>query len=400
METVALRDVALSLQDGPFGSNLKSSHYVDHGVRVVRLQNIGPGYFDDRDRAFVTEEHFNLLRKHECRPGDVLIATLGDPIVRACLQPPWLKTALHKADCLRLRCDPDRMAPEYIVRFLNSDALQAQAKGLAHGQTRPRVNLGQLGAVTVPFPPLVEQRRIADILDHADALRGKRRHTLAHVNDLAYSVFIEMFGDPLTNPRGWPDHVQLGDVAQIVSGITKGRKLNGLPVRTVPYLAVVNVQDRALDLRQVKTIAATEPEIERYRLEKNDLLLTEGGDPDKLGRGTLWSGEIDECIHQNHIFRVRLTDSRFLPVFVNWVVGSERGKRYFLQSAKQTTGIASINLTQLRGFPLIQPPIELQCEFARVLQRVHEQREVLEAAAGQQEELFSSLQYRAFRGEL
>src|SRR5260370_20248201 len=129
------------------------------------------------------------------------------------------------------------------------------------------------------------------------------------------------------------------------SGNTKGRNINVSPVRTVPYLAVVNVQDRALDLRQLKTIAATEAEIQRYRLQKDDLLLTEGGDPDKLGRGTLWSGEIDECIHQNHIFRVRLTDSRFLPVFVNWVVGSERGKRYFLRSAKQTTGIASINLT-------------------------------------------------------
>lgn len=95
-----LRDISIKISDGPFGSNLKSEHYVDEGVRVIRLQNIGVGKFIDEDRAFISVEHFRSLSKHECLPSDVLVGTLGDPNLRACLQPSWLKQALNKADCV------------------------------------------------------------------------------------------------------------------------------------------------------------------------------------------------------------------------------------------------------------------------------------------------------------
>jgi type I restriction enzyme S subunit len=247
---------------------------------------------------------------------------------------------------------------------------------------------------------LAEQRRIAEVLDRAEALRAKRRAALALLDTLTESIFLDLFGDPVTNPKGWPDGTPLGDMADIVSGITKGRKVPAAPVRPVPYLAVVNVQDRHLDLSTVKTIEATDEEIERYWLRPMDLLLTEGGDPDKLGRGTLWHNELQECIHQNHIFRVRLRTSEVHPLFLNWLVGSRRGKRYFLRSAKQTTGIASINMTQLRGFPLLLPPVVLQHQFARRAAAVDEIHAAYRASLAKLDELYSSLQHRAFRGEL
>ncbi|HEY9685367.1 MAG TPA: restriction endonuclease subunit S, partial [Coleofasciculaceae cyanobacterium] len=206
--------------------------------------------------------------------------------------------------------------------------------------------------------------------------------------------------DPVTNPKAWNNHVVLGDVAEVVSGITKGRKINGEKTREVPYMAVVNVQDRALNLDLIKTIEATEDEISRYRLQQNDLLLTEGGDPDKLGRGTLWNNELHESIHQNHIFRVRLKSADLDPVFLNWLIGSNRGKQYFLRSAKQTTGIASINMTQLRGFPLLIPPIELQKEFKARISSLDVLKNSYSSSLTKFESLFSSLQQRAFRGEL
>lgn len=262
------------------------------------------------------------------------------------------------------------------------------------------VNRGEFLATKLYLPPIPEQRRIAAILDQADALRAKRREALAQLDSLAQSIFIEMFGDPVTNSKGWPDTTSLGEIAEIVSGITKGRSLNGKASRVVPYLAVVNVQDKALNLSVVKEIEATEEEVQRYRLKKNDLLLTEGGDPDKLGRGTLWNSELPECIHQNHVFRVRLTTDKLTPLFLNWLVGSQRGKKYFLRSAKQTTGIASINMTQLKGFPLLLPPIDLQHEFAKVAGNVEKQQSAqLKSLAGL-DSLFASLQHRAFRGEL
>lgn len=287
-------------------------------------------------------------------------------------------------------------------RFLWHWLTQATPKleSKAKGATFKQVNRSDIGALEVPFPPLPEQRRIAEVLDKTDALRTKRRTALAQLDELAQSIFLDMFGDPVVNPKEWDDNFRLADVAEIASGITKGRKSNLHPTREIPYLAVINVQDRKLDLSTIKMIEATEEEISRYRLCPNDLLLTEGGDPDKLGRGTLWNTEIPECIHQNHVFRVRLVSDRLTPVFLNWLIGSERGKRYFLRSAKQTTGIASINMTQLKGFPLLIPPYSLQTEFVHNVEAIEALKSQHHTALGQFNELFSSLQQRAFRGEL
>jgi type I restriction enzyme S subunit len=154
--------------------------------------------------------------------------------------------------------------------------------------------------------------------------------------------------------RGWPI-VALRDVADIAAGITLGRKTKDTPLTTVPYLRVANVQDGQLALTDVKTIMATPREIEKLRLRKGDLLLTEGGDLDKLGRGACWHEQMPVCIHQNHIFRVRLPDDAYDHEFVSLQVGSPYGKAYFLAHAKKTTGIASINQQVLGSFPLLSP---------------------------------------------
>jgi type I restriction enzyme S subunit len=251
----------------------------------------------------------------------------------------------------------------------------------------------------MPLPPLAEQRRIAAILDKADALRTKRRETIAKLDQLLQSLFSDLFGDPVTNDRAWRDDVKLGDVADIASGITKGRRASG-SVRSVPYLAVANVQDRHLRLDSIKSIEATEAEIDRYRLLVNDLVLTEGGDPDKLGRGALWDGSVPDCIHQNHVFRVRVTSKDVDPIFLNWLVGSSRGKRYFLSVAKQTTGIASINMSQLKSFPLLIPPIDLQARFSAMVSAFEKWRFQFGESAKALDHLFESLQQRAFTGKL
>lgn len=289
----------------------------------------------------------------------------------------------------------------YLFHLLQSKDVQlngaAQMKGAA-GQKR--ISADYFKGLQIPLPPLPEQKRIAAILDAADAMRTKRRESLAQLDLLLQSTFLDMFGDPLTNPKGWDDSKYLGDIADIVSGITKGRKIKDSQVRDVYYLAVSNVQDNHLNLNIVKKIAATEKEITKYVLKENDLLLTEGGDPDKLGRGSLWANELPECIHQNHIFRVRLTSADVNPLYLNWIVASPRGKKYFLGSAKQTTGIASINMTQLKAFPMLMPPLDLQNGFATIVEAVEKQKDRLRAHLAELDTLFASLQHRAFNGEL
>jgi type I restriction enzyme, S subunit len=165
---------------------------------------------------------------------------------------------------------------------------------------------------------------------------------------------------------GWRS-CRLGEATRITSGLTLGRNLNGRQCRLVSYLRVANVKDGFLDLSDVKKTLASEEEIDACRLQAGDVLLTEGGDPDKLGRGTYWQGQIGECLHQNHIFRIRFDQDQFDPAFLALQFRSPYGKSYFLRHAKQTTGIATINQEVLSNFPLLVPPFAEQQKLAASL---------------------------------
>ena len=263
------------------------------------------------------------------RGGDVLVSSANSwNLVGKCSWVPDLSYASSFGGFVAvLRATSDALDARYLYRWFSSTRLQTLVRSFGRQTTNiSNLDIQRCRDLEIPLPPLPEQRRIAAILDQADALRAKRREALAQLDSLTQSIFIEMFGDPVANPLGWPETLKLGAVADLVSGVTKGRKIGEVPTRIVPYLAVANVQDKVLSLSGVKEIEASEAEICRYRLLRNDLLLTEGGDPDKLGRGTLWNDELPECIHQNHIFRVRLTDAAVLPLFLNWLVGSARAR--------------------------------------------------------------------------
>lgn len=294
--------------------------------------------------------------------------------------------------------DEQKIFPKYGFYF--AQTIKPQLEKASSSTTLPIVNKSRFSDLEIKYPPLAEQRRIVSILDQADELRQKRQQAIEKLDQLLQATFIDMFGDPVSNPKGWRSDKNLGDVTDIVSGITKGRKITGKSLREIPYLAVSNVQDKYLNLSIIKTIEASDDEIERYRLKQGDLLLTEGGDPDKLGRGTLWNNEVDECIHQNHVFRVRLTSKEFTPNYLNWIVGSEYGKRYFLKSAKQTTGIASINMGQLKKLPLLTPPLDLQIQFDERCIKIHQIKNQLVDSYKDINHLFSSLQNQAFNGTL
>jgi len=251
----------------------------------------------------------------------------------------------------------------------------------------------------IPLPPLPEQRRIAAILDKTDVIRRKRQQAICLTEEFLRSVFLDMFGDPVMNPKGW-EVKRLDEISDIQSGITKGRKANGQEMLSVPYMRVANVQDGYIDLGEIKEIEATSTEIARYLLKKDDILLTEGGDPDKLGRGAVWHREIATCIHQNHIFRVRPNIEYLLPEYASAQIGSIRGKKYFLKSAKQTTGIASINKTQLSGFPVLIPPVTLQEKFVEIVRKQKGLVTKNSESATNKDDYFNSLIQRAFRGDL
>jgi type I restriction enzyme, S subunit len=198
-----------------------------------------------------------------------------------------------------------------------------------------------------------------------------------------------MSSNRLRLPLGW-ERPCLKDIAQIASGVAKGRRFNGSPTVWVPYLRVANVQAGHLDLSEIKVIEVLPNEVEKFRLETGDILMTEGGDRDKLGRGTIWHGQVEGCIHQNHVFRVRPNQRLLLPSYLNLYLGTNEAKGYFLRCAKQTTGIASVNLTQLSEFPVVLPPVAEQRRIAAILDKADAIRQKREEIIRLTEELLSS----------
>lgn len=173
-------------------------------------------------------------------------------------------------------------------------------------------------------------------------------------------------------PFGFPASWELpsfDDLFVIVSGVTKGGRVSADVAVELPYLRVANVQRGHLDLAVIKKIVVKKSDQERYQLRDGDILMTEGGDWDKLGRAAIWRNEIPDCIHQNHIFRVRSPSQEISPEWVVVYVNSELGRSFFEDASKQTTNLASINMTQLRGCPIPLPPL---AEQHRIVAKVYE----------------------------
>ncbi|MDD2541054.1 MAG: restriction endonuclease subunit S [Desulfuromonadaceae bacterium] len=291
----------------------------------------------------------------------------------------------------------DSLFNKYLFYYLRSRT--EYLNSLGRGATFKELSKSIVENIEIPLPPIDTQRKIAAILDKAQELIDLRKAQIEKLDDFLRSVFLDMFGDPVTNPKGW-EVDRLDNVAEIVSGVAKGRKLVNQQTVFVPYMRVANVQDGHLVLDEIKQIEVLPSDVTKYALLDGDLLATEGGDPDKLGRCAIWEGQIKECIHQNHIFRIRLQTNKVMPEYVSFLMGSKHGKKYFLRSSKQTTGIASINSTQLKSFPAFLPPLPLQQQFAAIVEKTEQQKTLMQQSLTEMENNFNSLMQRAFRGEL
>jgi type I restriction enzyme S subunit len=244
---------------------------------------------------------------------------------------------------------------------------------------------------------LREQERIVRILDEAEELRKLRAHADRRTADLIPALFHDMFGE--SGNRTF-ERLRLEQIAEVVSGVAKGRRFNGQQPVEVPYIRVANVQAGYLDLSEIKTIQALPAEVIELSLQKGDVLLTEGGDFDKLGRGAMLEQDLPNCIHQNHVFRVRVERARLEPLYFAKFLLTAEAKGYFLGCAKRTTNLASINMTQLRALPVPVPPLLLQQEFARRVAAIRALQAAQAASRRRLDDLFGSLLHRAFRGEL
>jgi type I restriction enzyme S subunit len=308
--------------------------------------------------------------------------------------------AIPDSFILVIRSKGTTIISKYLYYYLQTDAIKNETVKNTKGTTGiTSIRTSDVVNFLIPFPNISDQKRIVEILDQACSLIQKRKQSIELLSKYLDSIFVNMFGDQQTNPKSWTVK-RLDEIADICSGVTKGRKFGDSKTVYTPYMRVANVQDEHIDLTEVKEIEVLPNDIKKYRLVNGDLLLTEGGDPDKLGRGGIWRGEIDNCIHQNHIFRVRFKSKIALPEYISAQIGSSRGKKYFLKSAKQTTGIATINITQLKDYPALIPPLDLQIKYSEIVKDLGGLKQKMAMQLVELENQFQALMQKAFKGEL
>lgn len=237
------------------------------------------------------------------------------------------------------------------------DALQAASKGM--GGRRERVKPVDFLNISMAIPPLPAQKRIVEVIGSIDEQITALDTEADALDDLWWALGREM-AVAVKGERTVP----LASFCDISGGLTKNKKdLEQPDLVEVPYLRVANVHRHHLNLSEVATIQTTQAKAAKLQLRRGDVLMNEGGDRDKLGRGHVWEDQISDCIHQNHVFRVRVTDRSFDPYFVSaW--GNTFGRNWFETFGTQTTGIASINRATLSRFPVPDVPLSVQQDWA------------------------------------
>jgi len=292
---------------------------------------------------------------------------------------------------------------KYLFHYVVREPFRAKAARAMTGTAgQLRVPPDFLRTAPIPIAPPAEQERIVAAIDEhfsrldaAEAMLAAARRKLS---SLRRSAVARLF-----DHADWP-WTTLGEIAEIKGGVTKDSKRQSDPGYVeVPYLRVANVQRGYLDLSEVSRIRIRPAKAAQLALRTGDVLFNEGGDRDKLGRGWVWDGQIDNCIHQNHVFRARLSSGEFDPYFVS-VHGNTWGQRWFETHGKHTTNLATLNLTTLKSFPVPAPPLAEQREVVAEFQSIRGSEDRLRTEFSRAESRSASLRRSilaaAFSGRL
>jgi type I restriction enzyme S subunit len=362
-----------------------SASYLDDGIPLLRSQNV---HFDGlrlEDVAYISEETHNEMSGSKLQTHDVLLNITGASIGRCAFVPDNFGEGNVNQHVCIIR-PTARLDHKFLTYCLGAPWGQDQIFSSFTGASRQGLGQRDLGGIHLPVPPLQEQRRIATYLDAScaaidEAVDAKRKQlgTLdalrksiiqrAITRGIADHVALESTGNTWMEhiPRGWK-LVCLKRIASIQGGLTLGKQYEGTLIER-PYLRVGNVQDGHLDLTDVSVIELPASVAVGVELRTGDVLMTEGGDLDKLGRGFVWNGEIPGCLHQNHIFAVRCFPHKLMPMFLAYVTAAKYGRDYFEATGKKTTNLACTNATKVGEFPIPLPPLHEQLSICNHLEK-------------------------------
>lgn len=300
------------------------------------------------------------------------------------------------ADGIKVLEPKEEILPKYLYYGTHYLTFKIVDKGYArHYQHIEKKDL--------PVPPLEEQHRIVtrieELFSQLDSGVETLKKTKEQLKVYRQAILSEAF--PTLSKA---NKKLLYEIAEISGGITKGRKLSPNDSIELPYLRVANVQNGYLNLSQIKTIQLKRTEREKYLLKFGDVLYTEGGDRDKLGRGTVWKDEVANCVHQNHIFKARINNSLAIPEYIAYWSMAGTAREYFYKNGKQTVNLASINKTVLSNLPIPIVPLELQYKTIKEIESrlsvCDSIEKTIDTALQEAEALRQSILKQAFEGGL
>jgi len=367
--------------------------FSDNGIVFLRVQNINNGKVNyEQQTLFIDEFTHKALARSQILAGEVLVSIAGT-IGRAGIVPDNAPPLNCNQAVAIVRTNENIFRP-YLRHWLESNDAQSQIIGATVTGTISNLSLTQIGNLQFPLPPLEEQRRIAEILDRAKELRSKRREAIAQLDTLTQAIFIEMFGDPATNPKEWTVS-KLGDIAE---KITDGE--HQTPKRTlqgIKLLSARNVQNGYIDVRDVDYVSIKDYQriMKRCNPGKGDILLSCSG---TIGRvTTVDTDELFSLVRSVALLKLKhdLINSKFLEYFLRTPALHAK-----MQQRANASSQANLFQNQIRELPTFIPPLTLQKEFAQRVEAVEKLKASHRASLSELNALFASLQHRAFRGEL
>ncbi|MEH2312058.1 MAG: restriction endonuclease subunit S [Nostoc sp.] len=405
---VKLGDVVReSIRDGVH----QTPTYINYGIPFIKGKDIFDNKVSFANCSYISlEEHLKISKKVKPELEDILLTKVGTVGNVAIIETSdnfsiFVQVALIKPKL-------DEVDSRFLMYVLHSRCGQEEIASKSSQSTMRFIGTQKIATIKIPLPPLPEQKTIAHTLRTIQKAKETRQRELELERERKAVLMQYLFTygtNPQYNsfqktrfgkvPQYWKT-VPLEKCASIQTGTAKGRKFPDSETVILPYLRVANVQDGYLDLSEIKEISIRKSEVKRYSLQVNDVVLTEGGDPDKLGRGFIWEGQIPNCIHQNHIFAVRTNREILLPEYLAYLVQSDYGKAYFLSVAHRTTNLASINSTKLKAFPTLVPDISEQNKIVTILQICDRKIQALEKEIAFTDELFHAMLEQLMIGKI
>ena len=322
-----LQDVCTVFSDGDW---IESKDQSDKGIRLVQTGNIGEGlYLEKEERAkYVSEETFESLKCTEIYPGDILISRLPEPVGRACIIPPKKERMITAVDCTICRVDESIVSKEYLCYFMRSNAYYTKLLGSVTGTTRKRISRKNLGNIELEIPPKEEQTDVVSQLERLINVINSRNKELQLLDDLIKARFVEMFGDPIDNSKGYAVH----QLSEYITSLTSGSR--GWAQYCVDdgdewFITIKNVKGCHIFTDNMQSVNAPDnAEAKRTKVQEGDLLISITADLGRTGVVTKEIAEHGAYINQ-HLSCIRINRDVLNPLFVAHYMESPAGKEQF-----------------------------------------------------------------------